>query len=184
MMTLSVGKTVLQKVGPKRPCLFLDRDGVINLDHGYVYRREDLQLVRGIEVTIRAFNQAGWFVVVVTNQAGIGRGYYAAAAVEDFHRAIDEALAPAGAHVDAFYYCPYHPDATVDQFRGDHPDRKPNPGMILRAIKDLPIDAEQSFLLGDKESDVEAAQRAGIPGYLFPGGDVWAYLAGQGLLPR
>lgn len=163
-----------------RPALFLDRDGVLNEDLGYVYRWEDFRWIEGAREAIRAFNQAGWLTVVVTNQSGVGRGYYAEEDVRVLHSRMSEDLAAIGAHIDAFYHAPHHPDAKLDRYRHpDPPDRKPNPGMILAALSDWPIDRDRAVLVGDKDSDVEAAARAGIRGLLFPGGDLRAFLRGQ-----
>ena len=116
-------------------------------------------------------------VLVVTNQAGVARGYYDEAQIGRFHDALSARLASENARIDAFYHCPFHADAVVERYKHpDHPDRKPNPGMLLRAIKDWSIDVEQSFLVGDKESDVLAAQRAGVKGHLFAGGDLDEFL--------
>ena len=168
-----------------RPTLFLDRDGVLNEDRGYVYRWEDFQWVAGARETVAAFNRAGWLVIVVTNQSGVGRGYYSEADMHGLHARMGEELAGAGAHIDAFYHAPHHPEAPVEAYR--HPDpplRKPNPGMILQALSDWPIDREASILVGDKPSDLEAALRAGVRGVLFGGGDLAAFLAAEALWPR
>jgi D-glycero-D-manno-heptose 1,7-bisphosphate phosphatase len=169
---------------PLRPALFLDRDGVLNEDHGFVYRWEDFRWIPGAREVVAAFNRAGWLVIVVTNQSGVGRGFYSEDAVNALHARMSEDLAGAGAHIDAFYYAPHHPDAPVEAYR--HPDpplRKPNPGMILQALADWPIDREASLLIGDKPSDLEAALRAGIKGVLFEGGDLRQFLADEALLP-
>ena len=167
-----------------RPALFLDRDGVLNEDHGYVFRWEDFRWISGARETVAAFNRAGWLVIVVTNQSGVGRGFYSEADVQALHARMSEDLAQAGGHIDAFYYAPNHPDAPLDAYRHpDPPDRKPNPGMILRALADWPIDREASLLIGDKPSDLEAALRAGIRGVLFEGGDLRQFLADEALLP-
>jgi D-glycero-D-manno-heptose 1,7-bisphosphate phosphatase len=169
---------------PSRPALFLDRDGVLNEDHGYVYRWEDFRWIPGARDVVAAFNRAGWLVIVVTNQSGVGRGYYSEADVHTLHARMSEDLAQAGGHIDAFYYAPDHPDAPLDAYR--HPDpplRKPNPGMILQALQDWPVDREASLLIGDKPSDLEAALRAGIRGVLFEGGDLKQFLADEALLP-
>jgi D-glycero-D-manno-heptose 1,7-bisphosphate phosphatase len=167
-----------------KPCLFLDRDGVLNEDRGFVHRWEDFVWVDGAREVVATFNRAGWLVIVVTNQSGVGRGYYAEADVHILHDRMQEDLATAGAHIDAFYHAPQHPEAPVETYR--HPDpplRKPNPGMILQALQDWPIDRGASFLVGDKPSDLEAAVRAGIRGVLFQGGDLKAFLAAEDLLP-
>jgi len=167
-----------------RPALFLDRDGVLNEDQGYVHRWEDFRWIPGAREVIAAFNRAGWLVIVVTNQSGVGRGYYTEADMHALHARMAQELAEAGARIDAFYFCPQHPEAAEECYRHpDPPDRKPNPGMILRALADWPIDRERSLLVGDKESDLEAAGRAGVRAFLFQGGDLAAFLEAQGLLP-
>jgi D-glycero-D-manno-heptose 1,7-bisphosphate phosphatase len=156
-----------------RPAAFLDRDGVLNVDHGHTHKPEDLALTPGAAGAVRRLNEAGHYVIVVTNQAGVAHGFYEEADVVRFHGALSDTLAEAGAHVDAFYYCPFHEDGAVARYRvADHPDRKPNPGMILRAFGEWPIDRRRSFLIGDKESDLAAARAAGIAGHLYTGGDL------------
>lgn len=167
-----------------RPALFLDRDGVLNEDRGYVHRWDDFTWISGARETIAAFNAAGWIVIVVTNQSGIGRGYYSEDDMQALHARMNHELGEAGARVDAIYFCPEHPDAPLERYRHpDPPGRKPNPGMILQALSEWPIDRERSLLIGDKPSDVEAATRAGIRGLLFEGGDLREFLAGEALLP-
>lgn len=167
----------------QRPALFLDRDGVLNEDRGYVHRWQDFHWIPGAKEAIGAFNRAGWLVFVVTNQSGIGRGYYTEAQMHALHARMTEALAKAGARIDAVYYCPHHPQATLEAYRlADPPDRKPNPGMILRALDEWPVDRERSILVGDKPSDLEAALRAGVRGLLFPGGDLAAFLEAEAIL--
>jgi D-glycero-D-manno-heptose 1,7-bisphosphate phosphatase len=157
----------------------LDRDGVLNIDIGYAHRPEDLAFVPGAIAAVRRLNQAGRKVMVVTNQAGVARGFYDEAAVAAFHAAMAEALAAEGARIDAFYYCPFHPEASVEAYRHtDHPDRKPNPGMVLRALRDFEVAPEQAFLIGDRDSDLEAAARAKVRGYFFEGGDLDVFVAG------
>jgi len=167
-----------------RAALFLDRDGVLNEDQGYVHRWEDFRWIEGARETVAAFNRAGWLVIVVTNQSGVGRGYYSEADMHALHARMAQDLAEAGGRIDAFYHAPQHPDAPMDAYRHpDPPDRKPNPGMILRALGEWPIDRAASVLVGDKPSDLEAALRAGIRGVLFPGGDLAKFLAAEALLP-
>jgi D-glycero-D-manno-heptose 1,7-bisphosphate phosphatase len=156
-----------------RPAAFFDRDGVFNKDQGYVHRLEDLVWIPGGPRAVRRLNDLGYLVIVVTNQSGIGRGYYDEASMHAIHEALAAHLAAEGGRVDAFYFAPHHEEAVLDHYRHpDHPDRKPNPGMLLRAMQDFPIDKARSFLIGDKDSDMEAARRAGIPGHLFDGGDL------------
>jgi D-glycero-D-manno-heptose 1,7-bisphosphate phosphatase len=162
---------------PIRPALFLDRDGVLNEDPGYVYRWEDFHWIPGARETVAAFNAAGWWVFVVTNQSGVGRGYYAEDDVHALHARMSESLAEVGAHIDAYYYCPQHPEADDEAYRHpDPPDRKPNPGMLLRAMADWPVDAARSLMVGDKDGDIEAGRRAGVRALKFKGGDLKAFL--------
>ncbi len=156
-----------------RPAAFFDRDGVFNVDHGYTHTVEGITWIPGGPQAVRRLNDLGYLVIVVTNQSGIGRGYYAEADMHAVHDALRAHLAQAGGHIDAIYFAPHHRDAALDHYRHpDHPDRKPNPGMLLKAMADFPIDRERSFLVGDKESDLEAARRAGVEGHLFDGGDL------------
>lgn len=170
---------------PLRPALFLDRDGVLNEDQGYVHRWADFRWIPGAREAVAAFNRAGWLVIVVTNQSGVGRGYYSEDEMHTLHAQMNAGLAEAGAHVDAIYFCPEHPQAPLERYRHpDPPNRKPNPGMILQALQEWPIDVERSILIGDKPSDLEAALRAGVRGVLFEGGDLTAFLAKEDLLPN
>jgi len=171
---------IAREAGPllfQRPLAVLDRDGVLNLDAGYTHRIEDLVWIPGAREAVRLLNDRGYYVVVASNQAGVARGLYDEAAVGAFHAHMQVELAAVGAHIDAFYYCPFHADAVLDQYRAaDHPDRKPNPGMLLRALEQWPADRARSFVVGDKPSDMEAATRAGLKGWLFEGGDLAAFV--------
>jgi D-glycero-D-manno-heptose 1,7-bisphosphate phosphatase len=160
----------------RRPAAFLDRDGVLNIDLHYVHRPQQVEWIPGAIKCVRRLNDLGYRVVVVTNQAGVAHGYYGEDSVHALHGWMSDQLAAHGAFVDAFYHSPYHPEARVEQFRRTHVDRKPGPGMILRALSDLDIDKDRSFLIGDKESDILAAQSAGIPGHLFTGGNLNEFL--------
>jgi D-glycero-D-manno-heptose 1,7-bisphosphate phosphatase len=147
-----------------RPAVFFDRDGVLNVDSNYVSRPDEFRWIDGAKAAVKRLNCAGYYVFVVTNQAGVARGYYDEAQVNSLHEWMQAELHVTGAHVDAFYYCPHHPD-----FTPPCTCRKPEPGMLLQAMDEWPIQAEQSFLVGDKSSDIEAASRAGIRGFLFSG---------------
>lgn len=160
----------------QRPALFLDRDGVINADHGYVHQWSQFDWVAGATEVISTFNAAGYFVFVVTNQAGVAHGYYKEDAIHLLHEQVQDRLAEVGGHVDAFYYCPYHPEGTLAEYRRHHDDRKPGPGMLNRALADWPVELTQSFLVGDKDSDIAAAHSAGLVGLLFPGGNLLEFL--------
>jgi D-glycero-D-manno-heptose 1,7-bisphosphate phosphatase len=160
----------------QRPAAFLDRDGVINLDKQYVHRPDQIEWIEGSREGVRRLNDLGYRVVVLTNQAGVGHGYYAEDDVRALHAWMQEQLAEHGAFIDAFYYCPFHPQARIERYRGDHINRKPGPGMILQALADLPIRRDGSFLIGDKASDIAAASAAGIPGFLFTGGNLSIFI--------
>lgn len=160
----------------RRPAVFFDRDGVINYDKGYTYRPEDFEWVAGAKAAISHFNQNGFVVIIVTNQSGIARGYYTAEDVNQLHSWMNGQLSVQGAHIDGFYYCPHHPEGIVADLQKVCDCRKPEPGMIQQAIADWNIDPDQSFLVGDKESDVAAAKAAGITGYLFAGENLYDFL--------
>jgi len=167
-------RKALSAPADRRPRLaLLDRDGVLNVDVGYAYRPEQLAFIDGAPAAVRRLNEAGWIVVVVTNQSGIARGLYDEAAVQVFHAGMNVTLAERGARVDAFYYCPFHDEGAVEAYRhDDHPDRKPNPGMLLRAMSDYQVAPKDAFMIGDRDSDMRAAERAGVQGYLFEGEDL------------
>jgi D-glycero-D-manno-heptose 1,7-bisphosphate phosphatase len=162
-------------VGPPRPALFLDRDGVINVDRNYVYSVGDFDWIEGAAETIKTFNTRGWWVFVVTNQSGIARGYYTEEQMEALHVWLHHELASRGARIDRIYHCPFHEDGTIERYRKDSYDRKPKPGMLIRAMTDFPVIKEQSFLIGDKPADLEAAKAAGVRGFLFTGGSLSAF---------
>jgi D-glycero-D-manno-heptose 1,7-bisphosphate phosphatase len=149
-----------------RPALFLDRDGAVVEEAEYLCRVEDIVMIKGAAETIATANRAGIPVVVVTNQAGIGRGYYSWKEFGRVQHAIIAALADEGAQLDAVYACAHHPEGRAEFAHPDHPARKPNPGMLLQAASDLSIDLKSSWLVGDKASDIEAARRAGLAGAL------------------
>ena len=148
------------------PALFLDRDGVVVEEVDYLHRVEGIAICAGAVAVISAANANAVPVVLVTNQAGIGRGYYGWAEFRAVQEAIQSALAPEGAHFDAVYACPHHRDGQGAFAHPDHPARKPNPGMLQRAAMALDIDMARSWLVGDRAGDVEAASRAGLAGAL------------------
>jgi D-glycero-D-manno-heptose 1,7-bisphosphate phosphatase len=152
-----------------RPCAFLDRDGVLNHDGaGYTHKPEDLRWTQCAREAVKLLNDSGYLTVVVTNQAGVARGFYTEDHIGIFHAHMREELADIGAHIDAIYYCPFHAEGVVERYRAaNHPDRKPNPGMILKAMADLPIRRAGSFLIGDNPGDLDAAAAAGLPSFLF-----------------
>ena len=143
--------------------LFLDRDGVINVDRGYIHRSAQFEFVPGIFELARFWtNELRRPIVVITNQSGIGRGYFDEWAYEDLTRWMCERFEAEHTAIARVYHCPYHPLHGIGQYRRDHPWRKPNPGMILQAVSDLDLDPVQSAILGDKMSDIEAGAAAGI----------------------
>jgi len=166
----------------RRPALFLDRDGVLNHDHGYVGSVDRFTWMDGAAETIRMFNDAGWYVFVVTNQAGVARGYYSEQDVGDLHQWMNNELASVGAHIDDFRYCPFHVDGSVEEYRKASNWRKPEPGMIHDLMAHWPIDAKKSLIIGDKTHDVEAGRAAGIDGLQFRGGNLFDFVRKAGIL--
>jgi D-glycero-D-manno-heptose 1,7-bisphosphate phosphatase len=152
----------------KNRALILDRDGVINVNHGYVHRPQDCQFVDGIFDMVRAFAERGFLIVIATNQAGIGRGLYTEDDFQTFMTWMGEEFRRQGVEIAAVYHCPDHPTAGVGAYRRENTWRKPGPGMLLQAAKDLDLDLAASWCVGDKPSDMEAARAAGIGvGILF-----------------
>lgn len=160
----------------RRPALFLDRDGVLNVDHGYVGSRDRFAWMPGALPAIRLATEAGFHVFVVTNQSGVARGYYTAADVEALLGWMQDQAREAGGTIDDVRYCPYHPDATEPAYRQAHPWRKPLPGMLLDLQAAWHPDLSRSLMIGDQPSDMQAAEAAGIPGHLFSGGDLTEFL--------
>jgi D-glycero-D-manno-heptose 1,7-bisphosphate phosphatase len=144
-----------------RSAVFLDRDGTLLEEAGYLDRLERLVFFPYAIDAVRLLNRAGFPVVVVTNQAGIARGIFKESFVAAAHQHISDRLAAAGARVDAFYYCPHHPEAVVEEFRQVCDCRKPQPGMLTRAAADLDLALDRSFVVGDRWHDLEAGQRVG-----------------------
>jgi D-glycero-D-manno-heptose 1,7-bisphosphate phosphatase len=144
----------------KNRALFLDRDGVINVDRGYVHRPEDFEFVDGVFSVVHRAAELGLCTVVVTNQAGIARGFYSESDFESLTRWMCRRFSAEGAPLTAVYHCPYHAEGLGQWRVADHPDRKPNPGMLKRAISELSLDARRSLLVGDQETDILAARSA------------------------
>ncbi len=144
--------------------IFLDRDGVINVDYGYVYRKEEFEFIPGVFEALRHFQNLGYKLIIVTNQSGIGRGYYTK---EDFWKLMEwvqERFLQEGIRIDDIFYCPHHPDQKCRC-------RKPEPAMLQEAIRKHSIDAKRSWMIGDKPSDIEAAKRAGVENTILLGKD-------------
>ncbi len=144
-----------------RPAVFLDRDGNLNEDVGYLSEMSQLTLYPWAIDAVRLLNRAGYLVVMVTNQGGIGRKMIRPEFVGELHAEIDRRLAAAGAHVDGWYFCPHHPAALLEELRGACRCRKPETGMVLDAARDLGIDLARSWVIGDKWSDVQLGERMG-----------------------
>lgn len=160
----------------RRPAVFFDRDGVLNHDSGYTFEADKLQWIDGAREAVKAVNDAGCFAFVVTNQSGVARGFYEESHVHALHRWMADQMAVLGAHIDAFEYCPDHPDGTVERYRRVSVRRKPGPGMITDLLDRFPVKVNGSILIGDKPSDLEAARAAGIQGHLFSGGNLEAFV--------
>jgi D,D-heptose 1,7-bisphosphate phosphatase len=156
----------------RRPAVFFDRDGVLNRDHGSVGSRERLEWIAGAIDAVKVVNDCGWFAFLATSQAGLARGYYDEDAVRALHNHMQGELRSYGAHMDDIRYCPLHPDGSVAKYARGSSRRKPEPGMILDLLQLWPVERERSALIGDKQSDIDAAALAGIRGCLFSGGNL------------
>lgn len=161
----------------RRPALLLDRDGVLNVDHNYVGNVDRFEWIPGARELVRHANACGWYVFVVTNQAGVAHGFYTEQDVISLHRWINRQLRTSGASIDDFRYCPFHPEGVVEAYRGAHPWRKPEPGMLLDLMEHWPVDAGHSLLIGDQPSDLAAARAAGIAALHFTGGSLYEFAA-------
>lgn len=180
--TLPIRPSGLEQLNGARPRagVLLDRDGTIIVDHGYVGSIDRVQLIEGAAEAIATFNAAGIPVAVVTNQAGVARGFYAIEAVTQVHNYIAARLAEYDAHIDLFLFCPYHPDGVVSAFARTSYCRKPRPGMAIAAQAALNLDLSASWVVGDRAEDLGLARAIGAPAvYLGQGScvqpGVWTY---------
>ena len=154
--------------------IFFDRDGTLNVDVHYLHDPRDFVWVEGAIAAIRWANEHGYLVIVVTNQSGIARGYYDEAAVHHLHDWMNTELEKHNAHIDAFYYCPHHTEGKLPAYTKSCDCRKPAPGMLLRAITEHDIDPAASLMIGDAPRDMAAAEKAGVRGTLYEGGNLLA----------
>ena len=158
----------------KKRCgaVFFDRDGTLNVDKDYLYKIKDFEWLEDAPKAIRWANEKGFLVIVITNQSGIARGYFAEDDVRRLHEWMNEDLARFCAHIDAFYYCPHLPNGKVEAYAKECDCRKPKPGLIERACADFRIDRGISLMIGDKPRDVECAEAAGVRGVLYEKGSL------------
>lgn len=155
-----------QNNSPGKPAVFLDRDGTINEQMGYINHICRFQLLPGAAEAIKMLNDADIPVVVISNQSGLARGYFPEELLDAVHDKMNGLLAEKGAHVDGIYYCPHHPEAKEERFRAACNCRKPKPGLVLRAAEEMHLDPEQSFVVGDRWSDIKTAANCGATSIL------------------
>lgn len=146
----------------KDKVIFLDRDGTINKEVNYLYKAEDFEFIQNAPDAIKTFHQKGFKVIVITNQAGVAHGFYNEEDVRILHHHIDELLLKEGTYIDAYYFCPHHPNGSVLEYSGSCECRKPNTGMLKKALRDFDIDLERSYIVGDKEIDIETGKNFGL----------------------
>lgn len=170
----------------QRPAVFLDRDGTINVEVGYLSRPEDFRLIDGSAGAIRRLNEAGFLVVVVSNQSGVARGYFGEDAVAKVNETMTRELEKLGARLDAIYYCPHFSDGVVEQYRRECDCRKPRPGMVRQAQKDFDLDMRRSYVVGDHRGDILLAKNVGVRSILVVtghGAEELEKLRGEGVQP-
>ena len=167
---------MLSAIPARRAAAMFDRDGVLNVDRGYVHTIDQLELIEGAAEAIAACRAEGYLVFVVTNQSGIARGYFDERTLGEFHGHLRHVLAAQGGVIDDIRYCPHLENASVPAYRRACDWRKPGPGMILDLSRQWQVDLGRSFLIGDKPTDLSAATAAGMRGFLFEGGNLAAFV--------
>lgn len=154
----------------KRIAVFLDRDGTINKEVGYLHRKKDLRLLPHAADAIRQLNRLGVIIIVIANQAAVAKGLITEKGIDDLNTMVNKRLSKKGAQVDGFYFCPHHPNATLAKYRKNCQDRKPNTGLIKKAIKDFNLSLRGAFFVGDTTTDVLTAKNLGIRSILVKTG--------------
>lgn len=145
-----------------KKAVFIDRDGTLNIDEGYTHKISDFKFISGAEKAIKLLNDNGFLAIIVTNQAGVARGYYEEKDVEELHNHINKTLKKNNARIDSFYYCPHHVKEGIGKYKKDCDCRKPNIGMFKKAIKDFKIDISNSWMIGDKLDDMTFGENCGL----------------------
>ena len=159
-----------------KPAVFFDRDGVLNVEKGYVYKISDFEWMKGAKEAIKYLNEADYLVFVVTNQSGISRNYYSEQDVLELHQYMANELSKVNARIDEFFYSPWHPDGVNKDYERVSHLRKPSPGMLELAQSKWPINKTSSFLIGDQLTDLKAAENFGIKGYQFTGSNLLEFV--------
>ena len=160
----------------KLKTVFFDRDGVLNVDKDYLHKIEELEWVEGAKEAVAYLTKEGYTIFVVTNQSGIARGYYKVDDMHRLHEHMTRELAAVGGKLTKFYYCPHLPSSKIKEYAVECDCRKPKPGLLLHAMNEYPVDKEASFLIGDKQRDIDSAHAAGIRGYLYEGGNLLEFV--------
>ena len=171
-MSISSTKVVTLTTTTKNKAVFFDRDGTLNVDIAYLHRPEDFVWIEGAKEAIKYVNDKGYLAILVTNQSGVARGYYPEEDIKEVYDWMNNELAKIGAHLDALFYCPHHPKGKIPAYTKICSCRKPDTGMVDEACLRFNIDRSKSYLVGDSERDLECAQKAGVQGLRFSGGNL------------